>query len=141
MKQSDIITVILIAAVGVVVSAVACNALLGNPDEEKVTFTTVQAISGDLAQPDAEVFNTSALNPTVEVFVGNCEDVDQNGTIDSAELLACGQAAPEVEGDDGEDATNEKNTSTNSRSSMTVSRSVDDVDDEEDEETDEEDDE
>lgn len=105
MKQSDIITVVLIAVIGVIVSAFACNAILGDPDEASVSFKTIETIDGDLAQPDAEVFNTSALNPTVEVFVGNCEDVDQNGTLDSAELLACGQAAPEAEdADDGDDA-------------------------------------
>lgn len=102
MKQSDIITVVLIAAIGVVVSAFACNALLGNPDEASVSFKMVEMIESGLAQPDPEVFNTSAVNPTVEVYVGNCEDVDQNGTLDSAELLACGQTAEEAE--DEEDA-------------------------------------
>lgn len=107
MKQSDIITVILIAVVGVIVSAFACNALLGNPDDASVSFKTVEVIESGLAQPDPEVFNTSALNPTVEVYVGNCEDVDQNGTLDSAELLACGQTVEESEGEDGDSSDSE----------------------------------
>jgi len=106
MKQSDIITVILIAVVGVIVSAFACNALLGNPDDASVSFKTVEAIEDGLAQPDPEVFNTSAVNPTVEVYVGNCEDVDQNGSLDSAELLACGQTTEES-GDEGDDSSDD----------------------------------
>ncbi len=53
-----------------------------------------------LQAPDPEIFNAGAINPTIEVYVGDCEDIDQNGILDMAELIACGRKeAPEEEGE------------------------------------------
>ncbi len=97
MKQSDIFTLILIAGIGTLAAFFACNAILGDPDEAKVEYKTVsEVLKSDLAQPRSDVFNELAINPTIEVYVGNCEDIDQNGILDMAELVACGREnAPE----------------------------------------------
>lgn len=95
MKKSDIITVILIASIGTVMAAVMTNMILGNPDERSVSFKSISEIFADLDEPDPEMFNIEAINPTVEVYVGDCQDIDQNGIIDRAELVACSKAAPE----------------------------------------------
>lgn len=97
MKQSDIFTLILIAGIGTLAAFFACNAILGDPDEAKVEYKTVsEVITSDLANPRSDVFNALAINPTIEVYVGNCEDIDQNGILDMAELVACGREnAPE----------------------------------------------
>ena len=92
MRQSDIFTVIIVATVGTVVAAILCNVLLGDPNDKFVTFKTVSVIQPTLAQPYPEVFNLDAINPTVEVFVGECEDIDQNGELSEAELIACGRS-------------------------------------------------
>lgn len=92
MRQSDIFTVIAVAVVGVVVSSVLLNMILGNPDEKSVSFKRVEVIESTLDSPDPEVFNPEAINPTVEVYVGDCVDQDQNGELDEAELIACGRA-------------------------------------------------
>lgn len=92
MRQSDIFTVIAVAIVGVLVSSILLNMILGNPDEKSVSFKTVEVIESALETPDPEVFNPEAINPTVEVFVGDCVDQDQNGELDEAELIACGRA-------------------------------------------------
>lgn len=92
MRQSDIFTIIAVAVVGVVVSSVLLNMILGNPDEKSVSFKTVEVIESTLDNPDPEVFNPEAINPTVEVYVGECVDLDQNGVLDEAELIACGRA-------------------------------------------------
>ena len=89
MKQSDIITAGMIAIVGVVVSILLCNMLLGDPNEYSVSFSTVSEVSNSLDEPNTEVFNAQAINPTVEVYVGQCEDWDKNGIIDNAEWSAC----------------------------------------------------
>lgn len=100
MKQSDIFTVIAVAIVGIVVSTLLLNTVLGNPDEKSVSFKTVEVIEPTLDNPDPEVFNPEAINPTVEVYVGECVDQDQNGELDEAELIACGRAdAAESDGD------------------------------------------
>lgn len=95
MKQSDIFTIIIIASIGMVGAFFASNALLGNPDELILKHKTISQITTEVVAPDPETFNQDAINPTVEVYVGQCEDVDQNGILDRAELVACGKATPE----------------------------------------------
>ena len=95
MKQSDIFTIIIIASIGMVAAFFASNALLGNPDELSLKHKTISPIITEVVAPDPETFNQDAINPTVEVYVGQCEDVDQNGILDRAELVACGKATPE----------------------------------------------
>lgn len=99
MKQSDIFTLILVAGVGTLASFFVCNALLGDPNEASTKFTRLtQVISAELTEPDPEIFNSTAINPTIEVYVGDCEDIDQNGILDMAELVACGrEEAPETD--------------------------------------------
>lgn len=108
MKQSDIFSLILVASVGTLVAFFACRAIMGDPNNAQTKFTTVnKVVSAALAQPDPEIFNSTAINPTIEVYVGECEDIDQNGILDQAELAACardqeenteeGEEAPEGE--------------------------------------------
>ena len=103
MKQSDIFTIIAVALVGVIVSTLLFNMILGNPDEKSVSFKTVEVVMAELDNPDPEVFNPEAINPTVEVYVGDCVDQDQNGVLDEAELIACGRADAPTEGESSEE--------------------------------------
>lgn len=72
MKNSDIAMIILVAAVSVVVSYLLGNAILGNPNDRVETLSYMDVIDGSISEPDIETFNPHALNPTVEVYVGNC---------------------------------------------------------------------
>lgn len=96
MRRSDIFTVTFIASAGVLLTFIACSFLLGDPDTRYLKHKTIGKITADLTSPDPEVFNVDAINPTVEVYVGSCEDVDRNGILDRAELVACGRATPET---------------------------------------------
>ena len=96
MRRSDIFTVTFVASVGVLLIFIACSFLLGDPDTRYLKHKTIGKITADLTSPDPEVFNVDAINPTVEVYVGSCEDVDRNGILDRAELVACGRATPET---------------------------------------------
>lgn len=96
MKQSDIFSIVIIAVVGTLASYFAVNAFLDNPDNASATITTIQAISPELAVPDSELFNPNAINPTVEVMIDGCKDLDQNGIIDYQELVACDKITPET---------------------------------------------
>ena len=104
MKQSDVFSIIFVAGVGVLVSFFACQAIMGDPDDAVISFTALRTpITATLAIPEPEVFNSTAINPTVEVYVGDCEDRDNNGILDEAELVACGRldgASVTVEVDD-----------------------------------------
>ncbi|MBQ3309611.1 hypothetical protein IJG78_02950 [Candidatus Saccharibacteria bacterium] len=101
MRQSDIFTIIIVGTVGTVVAAILCNLILGDPNDKSVTFKTVKVVEASLAQPDPEVFNVEAINPTVEVYVGECEDIDQDGQLNEAELVACGRADAVTEAGSG----------------------------------------
>ena len=96
MRRSDIFTVTFVASVGVLLTFIACSFLLGDPDTRYLKHKTIGKITADLTSPDPEVFNVDAIKPTVEVYVGSCEDVDRNGILDRAELVACGRATPET---------------------------------------------
>lgn len=77
--KTDLATSILAAVLGVAVAFLACNALL--PAIQPVAFKKLNDASGDysLAEPDVDVFNYRALNPTVEVYVGDCTEYDDYG--------------------------------------------------------------
>lgn len=109
MKRSDIYSLVLIAGIGTLAAFLACNAILGDPSDAKVEFKSVSSVvSNDLAQPDREIFNSMAINPTIEVYVGDCEDIDQNGMLDKAELIACGrEQVPDSDEEDDDEAGDE----------------------------------
>lgn len=76
--KNDLATAIGVGIFGLIVGFVICNLFLGN--SEDVTYKSIDGnISTQVAEPDKEVFNAKALNPTVEVYVGNCERYDSYG--------------------------------------------------------------
>ena len=79
--KTDLITAIGIAIVGVFVSYLCCSLFFGSDDSFKYSFNTVDksSASTQLADPNVNVFNYKALNPTVEVYVGNCERHNDEG--------------------------------------------------------------
>lgn len=70
MKKSDIAMIILIASISVLVAYFIANAIFGGSAVKAVKVDTMEAISSTLDQPDAAVFNSNAINPTVEVTIG-----------------------------------------------------------------------
>ncbi len=109
MKQSDVFTLILVAGIGTLGAFFACQAILGDPNAASVTFKKVnREVNSSLVAPDPEIFNSTAINPTVEVYVGGCEDIDQNGILDESELKICQEQQngeqKEDEGENGEEA-------------------------------------
>lgn len=111
MKRSDIFTITFVASVGILLTFIASSFLLGDPDARYLKHKTIGKITADLTSPDPEVFNVDAINPTVEVYVGSCEDVDRNGILDRAELVACGRATPETAADEEKKEKEAKKTS------------------------------
>ena len=110
MKRSDIFTVTFVASVGILFTFIVSSFLLGDPDAKYLKHKTIGKITADLTSPDPEVFNVDAINPTVEVYVGSCEDVDRNGILDRAELVACGRATPETAAEEEKKEEAEKKT-------------------------------
>lgn len=76
--KTDLFTSIAAAVAGVLIAFFVTNLFIG-PIED-VTYTTVDAkVNASLATPDPEVFNYRALNPTVEVYVGECDEYNEYG--------------------------------------------------------------
>ena len=70
MKKTDIAMIVLIAGISVVASYFAMNAWLGDPSEKKAEVKTMEVVSSEFVQPNNEIFNKSAINPTVEIVIG-----------------------------------------------------------------------
>lgn len=71
MKKTDIAMVILIAGVGVAIGyIVASNISFLKVPKSGAKVQTIREISSDVAKPNPAIFNKNAINPTVEVFVG-----------------------------------------------------------------------
>ena len=71
MKSTDIAAIILIAAISVGGAYFIADAVIGKPQNESVKVRTATPISADIQQPDSEIFNKDAINPTVEVVIGD----------------------------------------------------------------------
>ncbi|MBR5418868.1 hypothetical protein IK110_01285 [Candidatus Saccharibacteria bacterium] len=72
MKNTDVALVVMIAVVSVAVSYFLGNAILGDPNDRVTTVNYMESISDKVEEPDIETYNVTALNPTVEVYVGDC---------------------------------------------------------------------
>lgn len=76
--KTDLATSIVAAVIGILVAFFVTNLFL--PSIEDVTYKTINgSINTNLAEPDPEVFNYRALNPTVEVYVGDCDEYNEYG--------------------------------------------------------------
>ena len=89
MNKKDIFMVVGVAILGVMASAVIVNMVLGDVNEKSETFNSIEVVKAAVGTPDSEVFNPDAINPTVDVYVGNCIDKNGNGQLDDDELIGC----------------------------------------------------
>lgn len=78
MKKSDIAMIILIASISVLVSYFVAKAVLGDVQNQSVKVKTADPISTNITQPDPTVFNSNAINPTVQVIIGNGQSQTSN---------------------------------------------------------------
>jgi len=73
MKKTDIALLILIAGLGFLVSWFAVSNIFGDPQDETITIKVTHPITADIVDPDPAIFNENALNPTVEIEIGDDE--------------------------------------------------------------------
>ena len=90
MKRNDIALTVAVAIIGVIISFVLCNFIFGDPDKEEITFTSLSStIEASVEEPNREIFNPSSINPTVEIYIGNCQDIDMDGELSDEEQTEC----------------------------------------------------
>lgn len=71
MKSTDIAMIILIASISVGLAYAAVSAIPGlKESDEPVKVKTIKEYSSVLEEPNPSVFNTKAINPTVDVVIG-----------------------------------------------------------------------
>lgn len=76
--KKELATTIIAAIAGVLIAYFVTNIFI--PPTKNFTYSSVDSsIGADYIEPDVEIFNYKALNPTVEVFVGNCTEYNENG--------------------------------------------------------------
>ena len=66
--------IILIASVSVMVAYFVAQAVIGNTANQSAVVKTADEITPSIDKPDPSVFNSQAINPTVQVIIG-----DQSG--------------------------------------------------------------
>ena len=78
--KNDLATAIIAAISGMLLAYFISNMVISK--FAKSTYEVKSAdssITAEVPNPDPEVFNYKSLNPTVEVFVGDCTEVNMYG--------------------------------------------------------------
>ena len=89
--KKDLASSIGIAILGIIISYFVCNLFIGPISD--VSFNVISSsVDNNLTEPNVEIFNYKAINPTVEVYVGDCTLYDD-----------IGQCVEEVDTDQGGD--------------------------------------
>lgn len=125
MKNTDIAMIILVATISVVASYFLGNAILGDPNERVETVSYMNKIDNGIQEPDIETFNPYALNPTVEVYVGNCGPLEE---WNEAKHLCVSKDSLNTDDDDDDDDS-DSDASTNTGTDADTSSSSDTGDD------------
>lgn len=102
MKNTDIALIVVVATLSVVISYFVGNMILGNPSDRVEKISYIEPIDGDIAMPNEEIFNPKAVNPTVEVYVGNCGPMEHWDN-DIKICVSDNEENPEEEDSDGAD--------------------------------------
>lgn len=76
--KKDLITAVIAAIVGTVVSYLVVNGLFLSAPKPVSIKKLDQDIGSNLDEPNAEVFNYRAINPTVEVYI-DCSNYNAEG--------------------------------------------------------------
>ena len=76
--KNDLLTAIGAAIAGLVIAFFITNFLKG--EIEPFTVKTIdESVNVELVDPNPEIFNYRALNPTVEVYIGSCLEYNESG--------------------------------------------------------------
>ncbi|MBL8160036.1 hypothetical protein JNJ66_06295 [Candidatus Saccharibacteria bacterium] len=71
MKKNDIALIILVVSISLVTSYFLLGAIMGKPSTQKLTAEVVEPISPSLETPSPKIFNDQAIDPTVQINIGD----------------------------------------------------------------------
>ena len=80
MKKTDIAMLVLIStiSIGIALFVASQIPLLKDPSKNPEKVKTMEAYTAEVVEPDKKVFNDQAINPTVQVIIGNGEQSNKN---------------------------------------------------------------
>ena len=73
MKKTDIAMIVFIASISVIVAYFVATTFIGSAKSQSVKVKTADRITSSITQPDPTIFNSNAINPTVEVIIGGSQ--------------------------------------------------------------------
>ena len=62
--------IILIASMSILIAYFVAKGLVGDVQNQSVKVKVAEPITAEVEAPDAKIFNSNAINPTVEVIIG-----------------------------------------------------------------------
>ena len=71
MKQKDVAMIMVIAFVSAIISLVVSRLLFTTPQNQEQQVEVVPAITADFPAPDSRYFNSSSIDPTQLIQIGN----------------------------------------------------------------------
>jgi hypothetical protein len=83
MKRTDLAMIILIAAASAGIAYFIAHSLFGTMSAQSIKVKTVDPITSIVQAPDKNIFNTNAINPSVEVNINNTASTTGAGTTDT----------------------------------------------------------
>ena len=86
MRKTEIAAVVLIASLVIGGGYYLSNTLFGDPFERTATVEYMDALVDGIIDPDIEIYNLNAVNPTVTVCIGKDDQgniIDCNAEVDT----------------------------------------------------------
>ena len=80
MKKTDIAMLVLIStiSIGIALFVASQIPLLKDPSKNPEKVKTMEAYTAEVVEPEKKVCNDQAINPTVQVIIGNGEQSNKN---------------------------------------------------------------
>ena len=69
MKKSDIAMIILVASISMITAYFIGKAIFGDVYNGTATVKTINKYDSQVQQPDPEIFNKNAINPSIQVQI------------------------------------------------------------------------
>lgn len=74
MKRSDIAALVVVSSISMIIAYFVADGLFGSgsgTSSEQAVVKTADKITAEVVDPDGSIFNEDAINPTVEVVIGD----------------------------------------------------------------------
>ena len=73
MKKTDIAMIIFIASISVLIAYFVGKAVFGDAYNGTATVKTIDAIDASIVDPSSDIFNKSAINPTIQAQINGTQ--------------------------------------------------------------------